>query len=467
MIKIDKVSFTYGEDSKKALKNINLNIKKGEFIVLTGMSGSGKTSLSRIINGLIPNFYEGKFEGDIYLKDKNLKNMEMYEISKYVGSVFQNPKTQFFNVDTDSEIVFGLENRGYSSEKLGKCLSKVIEELNLECLSGKNIFKLSGGEKQKIAFASVYAMNPDIYVLDEPSSNLDIKSILELKKYLKKIKEQGKTIIISEHRLWYLMDLADEIIYLEDGEINFKLTPMELRNMSISKRNEMGLRSLELYSDNFKLSKKQLGKDKLKVQNLSIYYKKNAILENISFEARIGEIIAVVGDNGTGKTTLARTLCGLHNEAEGKIQWNNINMNKKERLKNSYIVMQDVNYQLFAESVEKECSFGILNTNSEIIESTINDLGLIEFRKRHPNTLSGGQKQRLAVAVAKISNKEILIFDEPTSGLDYSSMLKVSDIIKNLSKDRIIFIVTHDYEFINNSCSRILKFGQKKLLEDV
>ncbi|MCC9785799.1 ABC transporter ATP-binding protein, partial [Streptococcus agalactiae] len=213
MIELKGVNFKYKNTKNSCLDNIDLEIKKGEFVLISGASGSGKTSITRVINKLIPYYYEGELEGTVKINNDLVSSYQMFELSEIVGSVFQNPRTQFFNVDTNSEIVFGLENQGVSRDILKKRLKETCETLDINKLQNRNIFHLSGGEKQKIAFASVYAMNPDIYLLDEPSSNLDIPTIEVLKRHLSVLKNSGKTVIISEHRIYYLMDLVDKVIY--------------------------------------------------------------------------------------------------------------------------------------------------------------------------------------------------------------------------------------------------------------
>ena len=189
MIRIDHVTFSYGEENESAsgVQDINLNIEDGQFIVLCGESGCGKTTVTRLINGLIPHFFSGELTGIISVCGLEVPNSEIVELSDHVGSVFQNPRTQFFNTDTDSEIVFGLENRALPQEQLKKRLEETCSELHLSSLRSRNIFELSGGEKQKNAFASVYATQPEIFVLDEPSSNLDLKGIQELKRLLRMV----------------------------------------------------------------------------------------------------------------------------------------------------------------------------------------------------------------------------------------------------------------------------------------
>lgn len=219
MIEINNLSFKYKSQSNHSLKDINIKIKKGECILLCGRSGCGKSTLLKLINGIIPEFYDGEISGSVMVNGMNTFTTPIYELSKNVGSVFQNPKTQFYTTNTTDEIAFGLENFGIKREVINKRLIEVEKELKLEHLMNRNIFELSGGEKQKIAIASIYALNPEIYVLDEPSSSLDIKTMNELSHIITKLKSIGKTIVIAEHRLWYLKDIVDRAIYIEDGKI--------------------------------------------------------------------------------------------------------------------------------------------------------------------------------------------------------------------------------------------------------
>lgn len=469
MIQFDHIHFTYTGTAvtEIGVKDINLSIKSGECILLCGRSGCGKTTLTKLINGLIPNYFPGELSGSVRACNLDILETPMYKIAEKVGSVFQNPRTQFFNVDVDSEIAFGIENSALPPEELRRRLESTLEALHIRHLQGRNIFELSGGEKQKVAFASVYAMNPDIYLLDEPSSNLDMAAIEELKGYLRLLKKQGKTILIAEHRLYYLLDIADRIIYLSEGRMEQIYTPSELLAVSNADRKEMGLRAVDLNAVHPHSTASECQQPMLVVQDVAVFYKKRPILEHISLQASKGEIIGIVGCNGAGKTTFLRTLCGLHKEYTGSFLWKGNVQNEKERRKRSYMVMQDVNYELFADSVKAECSFGIRNPDEALVEKTLEQLGLLAVRERHPNTLSGGQKQRVAVAVSMICGKELLVFDEPTSGLDYDSMEQVGKLIRELAQDKIIFVVTHDYEFVCQTCTRLIRFDHQRVTDDV
>lgn len=468
MIEWKGVSFTYSDQESDGLQNINLCISPGECVLFCGRSGCGKTTMLRLINGLIPGFFPGKGDGAAYLDGQDCSEIPMYRLAECVGSVFQNPRTQFFNVDTDSEIAFGMENMAFPPTELARRVGQTVRELDIEALRGRSIFALSGGEKQKIAFASVYAMNPDVYLLDEPSSNLDMDSIRALKEQLRLIKAQGKTILVAEHRLYYLMELADKIVYLERGQIKNIYTPGELKALSRERRQAMGLRAVHLRQLRLQKCSQETQPPILELKSVRLCHQKKMVLENLSLRVARGEVIAVVGHNGTGKTTFSRALCGLHKGCEGEFLWEGKPEGVKARRKRSYLVMQDVGYQLFAESVEKECVFGIRNPDTELAKRTLAELGLSAFREKHPNTLSGGQKQRLAVAVSMVCDKEILVFDEPTSGLDYDSMTQVAALMERLAQQGgILFVVTHDYELVCRVCTRVVHFDEGVMPADL
>lgn len=462
MITFEELSFSYGNMNEEQLKSLNLQVKRGEFVLLCGRSACGKTTATKCINGLIPHFSEGKYSGAVFVKGKEIGKTPIYKISEDVGSVFQNPKTQFFNLDSDSELVFGMENLGIPPEKINDRVKDVVHDLDIESLLGRSVFDLSGGEKQVLALASVYAVNPDIYVLDEPTANIDKEGIDRLHQILVKLKQMGKTIVISEHRLYFLMDLVDKAVYIEHGTIQKIYSGNEFRALDDNDRIRLGLRCFTL--DNQKEIIPTQSKDGvLKISNLSISYGQNFIIKDASFTANRGDIIAVTGHNGSGKSTFLRVLCGLVKEKSGKIVFEDKPYSHKGRRALCYMTMQDVVHQLFADSVWEEFSLLNKNVDEQSITDILRRLDLLDYKEKHPMTLSGGQKQRLALAVATLANKEIVIFDEPTSGLDYGNMLKVSELIRELSIGKIVFVATHDRELVELLCNRQIEISDETI----
>ncbi len=464
MIKFNDVSFKYDGKDEYVLENINLNIKENECILFVGKSGSGKSTILNMVNGIIPNHIEGEIQGEILYKGINISEASVQELSKYVGSIFQNPKSQFFNLDTIDELLFGLSNHKASKELMKERLGKTIDNLKLEKLIDRNIFELSGGEKQKIACASVYMSDPEIIIFDEPSSNLDLYAAQELKEVLIRLKKEGKTILISEHRLYYIMDIVDRVVYIDNGKIEKIMQAKEFVNLTDEDREKMGLRSivkpvlLEKFTKNNNQDR-DIEKTDMEIKNFSYSYRRAGTLWDIpGLKFKKGEIIGITGKNGVGKTTLAYSICGLiRGQGEMKLSSYPKPVNIKKRRQVCSMVMQDVNHQLFLDTVLNELLLVSKDSDSlNKAKKLAKKLDISEFLDMHPLSLSGGQKQRVVIASAIMDGKEIIILDEPTSGLDFSSMKNVSDLIKSISEDKIIFIISHDIEFINKSCTRVI-----------
>ena len=465
MIEIRALSFKYKGGFNYSLKGINLNVKKGECILLCGRSGCGKSTLLKLMNGIIPEFYNGDISGSVMVNGMNTFTAPIYKLSKNVGSVFQNPKTQFYTTNTTYEIAFGLENYGIEREVINKRIKEVEKELHLEKLMNKNIFNLSGGEKQKIAIASIYALNPEIFILDEPSSSLDVKSMKELSLTIKKLKSLGKTIVIAEHRLWYLKDIVDRAIYLENGKIIREYSMDEIENLSEDERMRTGLRHSDYKAirmfDDYKTSNKGV---LLELKNLICKRNTRTILSIEDLKFCYGNIIGIVGENGIGKSTLAKIICGLYKENKGKILRDNENLNKKSRLNESLLIMQEVNCQLFTDSVKDEIVLTSNIKDNNVLDTCLIDMELKNISDRNPHTLSGGQKQRVIILSALLSDKKILFFDEPTSGLDYRNMKIVAKNIKKVKEeDKLVLIISHDVEFLESVCDKVIYFPKIKI----
>lgn len=467
MIRLDHVTFSYGEESERVggVQNINLDIEDGEFIVLCGESGCGKTTITRLINGLIPHYYEGVMQGEVWVKGTKISEQPLYDTAKMVGSVFQNPRSQFFNVDTTSEITFGCENLGLSESCIRKRLEKTVRDFRLEKLMDRNIFHLSGGEKQKIVCAGVSIMEPDVFVLDEPSSNLDVSSILDLRATLAFWKAQGKTIILSEHRLYYLRGLADRFIYVADGQIKKMYSAAEFEQLTERQRADMGLRTFIL-EDVQPPEPMPQPENQMTLHNFCFAYKNEPETLHIDEETiPANRIVGIIGNNGAGKSTFSRCFCGLEKRC-GEVVWNGRTYGPKDRLNTCYMVMQEVNHQLFTETVLDEILISMDVEDQERAEEILAELDLTSLKDRHPMSLSGGQKQRVAIASAIASGRSILFFDEPTSGLDKKHMQEVANVLRQVRDMGItVYVITHDLEFILECCTDIVHFENGSLID--
>lgn len=472
-VKLQNVSFGYtGENRRNGIHNVNLTVKQGECVLLAGLSGCGKSTVLRLINGLAPYFYEGTLEGSIELAGKRVDEIPFADISKICGSVFQNPRSQFFYMNTSSEIAFGCENQGIPTSEIESRVEKSIVQLGIQKLQNRNIMRLSGGKKQKIAFASVYAGQPDIYVLDEPSANLDFHAIEEITRILKKLKKQGKTIIIAEHRLYYLMELADRVCYIKDGEIAEEYSIDQFKNIPQIELRKKGLRVIDyndLYNETVKVpDTKQTIQKYLCMSNVSSKYMVagRPALYIKECQLPLYEKIAIIGHNGAGKSTFMNGLCGIDKNVRGNYSEENTNYSFKKRCRESFEVFQEVNHQLFTNSVEDEISLGTKIAHGKSKEELMDMLGLKEYANTHPMALSGGQKQRVAIASALYSGRQLICLDEPTSGLDYQQMEKVAALIDQVQKETdLILVITHDLEFILKTCTYIVHIENGEIME--
>ncbi|MBE7070259.1 MAG: ABC transporter ATP-binding protein [Ruminococcaceae bacterium] len=493
VIELEHVSFKYKGSEEGLLNDTSLTVTKGETLLLTGASGSGKTTILRLINGLIPHYYQGDVEGKVTVAGKVIADTELYELAGIVGTVFQNPRSQFFSIDTDGEIVFGPENIGLDPKEIQKRKEDVVEEMHIGKLLGRSLFELSGGEKQSIACASVSALLPEIILLDEPSSNLDQSVIKKLAGQIRMWKDEGKTIVISEHRLWYLKNLVDRVIYMDHGNIAHEWNGKEFASFGKEKIKELKLRPLEVADilspacsgdcdceGNCKIDltvPDPAGGITLK--NFYFSYHRNPYLfwkksfdendKNLSLcIPRLvlpkGAVIGVVGKNGTGKSTFLKCLCGLEKDCKGIIECDYAEYRGRKRLGFCYMVMQDVNHQLFTDSVESEVLLSMKEEDKERCDKILDSLGILEFKDKHPMALSGGQKQRVAIASAMAADAKLMLFDEPTSGLDYSHMEKVGELLKELaSTGDTVLVATHDPELIELCCDYVLCIENGKL----
>lgn len=464
MIRFQEVSYTYlsqgsEEVQSPCLDHISFHIPKGQCVVLCGKSGCGKTTLLRIINGLACHFYQGRLEGDISVSGMVPASASLPELARVVGSVFQNPRTQFFHTDTTGELAFQLENQNMPREQMRRRLDQVVTELGLESLMERSIFALSGGEKQQIACGSVYASMPQVVVLDEPSSNLDLEGIRKLRGLLETMKASGVTILVSEHRLWYLHGLADRYLLLESGKLRGDLTPEQMTALDPQTRQALGLRAVDrgqLFSLCPQARPKEWMEPGLELRSLFCLRGRREVLHISHLQIPKGAIVAVVGRNGAGKSTLLLTLSGLL-RFRGTVKVDKEPTAPKALSRLSHLVMQEAGHQLFSDTVLGELTLNNPNSTEQDAREIMAALGLAGLESCHPGSLSGGQKQRLSLGVALASGRRLLLYDEPTSGQDGENLLRTAQQITSANQNAVCtLMVTHDPELIFQCATHIL-----------
>ena len=347
---------------------------------------------------LIPQFYPGEVIGDILIDGEETKGKELYDTALKVGTVFQNPRTQFYNVDTTGELAFGCENRGLPEKEIYTRIDKTVARFHMEKLMDRSIFHLSDGEKQKVACASVDVSDPDIILLDEPSANLDYDTTLVLREMMVQWKAAGKTIIVAEHRIAYLWDIIDRAVIMRDGRIVRELVGSEKDGLTPDELYSMGLRTTitespsDIEKDTFRKEDTPIT---LKKFRFSYRGKKQPIVNIPLLQLAEGEITAIVGANGAGKTSLLNCLCGLEKRCKGKLQYKGKNYGRKARRKLCFMVMQDTGNQLFTESVLDEVLISLPKNTAhekEKAREILQSLDLADYTDRHPQSLSGGAK---------------------------------------------------------------------------
>ena len=506
MLTLRNLSVFY--DENQVVHAINLNVSPGECVVLTGESGSGKSSIINAVNGLGARYDNARIEGTIALDGDELTQKQIYEIAMLASSVFQNPKTHFFNVDTTQELLFFLENTGVPKQNMQKRLQDLLSLFPIAHLLNRSIFELSGGEKQILCLASAYISGCKLILLDEPTSNLDHISIALLADMLKCLKQQGITLLIAEHRLYYLRDILDRLVHIQKGEIQRCYTQEEFAHLTCDELHARGLRSnsddaltvpellpyaantstepgTELHSEPGTEAGTELGTEpgaeagtepgteagtepgaeagtELRIEKLALSFStqrnvraNGLFISGLTFQTN--NIYGIVGKNGCGKSSFIKSLIGVMKRSKETVFYQGKQCNKRRRVALSSLVIQDVNSQLFSESVEHELTLTHTNMTEASLDALLEQLNIRAFKQAHPMSLSGGQKQRVAIATSVVDGAALMFFDEPTSGMDYKNMLAISRCIQALkTRKRIIFIVSHDVEFLNLTCDYAL-----------
>ena len=434
MIDVESLSFSYVSeltgDRVDALTGVDLSALPGSLTLVCGSSGCGKSTLMRALTGLVPQMTPGELEGVVRISGRDLSEVPLTEVGHLCSSVFQNPRTQFFCDTVAEELAFCGENYGRDRADLIESSERAAKLMGIYNLMDRKLSTLSGGQLQKVALACALASGAPVLLADEPTSNLDPAAIADVRGALATLKEQGMTIVVVEHRLHFLRGLADQVLLMEAGAVTRRWSGEEFYSMTDEERCSLGLRTLvdpgppeAWVASRGKAGVAAPGKEtRLSCRNLGFSYGKTPVFAGFNADFYAGEITCIAGENGVGKTTLVRVLCGLAAPASGTITLDGQEVGCRQRRGACALVMQDTGRQLFSDTLAGELTIGASEASGEAGEKLLADFDLAHLGDRHPLSLSGGQKQRLVIAAARATGRPVVILDEPTSGVDASHL---------------------------------------------
>lgn len=471
------VSYSY-PGGRPVLDDVDMDVTPGALTLVCGASGSGKSTVLRLLNGLIPNFHEGELSGRVLIDDEDVSSAPIERSGLRTATVFQNPASQFFTTTVADELAFAPQNYRVEAGEIRRRRAGALEELGIGDLADRDLRTLSGGQVQKVACAQALAQRTPVILLDEPTSNLDPRAIDDVRATIGRLKAAGRTLVVAEHRVYFLRGLVDEVVIMGRGRVVHRMAGEELWRIGEARRKELGLRALErprlavrpaglaaiaggpggrpgaedvaedavgngaVDADDADDAAGD-GADGLLIENLQVERSGRLVLDIPRLFFPAGAVTGVVGANGVGKTTLARAVCRLQRARRGA----RMSLGGRElRSGRAFLVMQDVHRQLFTESVSQEASAPQLER-----------LDLAALADRHPLSLSGGQKQRLVIATAIDQDARVLILDEPTSGVDHRHLVAIAAELRDLAREgRVVIVISHDVEFLNECADRVI-----------
>ncbi|MCI2059232.1 MAG: energy-coupling factor transporter ATPase [Oscillibacter sp.] len=520
VLRTSNLSFSYPDVEVKAIDNVNFEVKQGEFVLLCGSSGSGKTTLAKCLNGIIPHLSNGSMYGDVFIDGVNTTDAEIYELSSRIGMVFQNPEDQIFSTRVSDEVALGVECQGHKHDDIVQRVNYAMDKLRITDIAHRLTFSLSGGQRQKVSIASCLAVLPSIIVLDDPTTDLDPISKQEVMDILEELKNEiNMTFFVIEHDLTDLVEFTDHMLVMHEGRILYDGDPGEILYEHYDELDSIGIR----IPDHVRLAKylmdqgytykvkhplrqseviefteqvlaahdnvfpkltyrdytRRSDEKVAQVQDVTFQYPATAApqLEHVSFDVYKGEFLAIIGHNGSGKTTVMKNMLGLLKPCSGDVTINGLNTKNTEvsrLILDIGYVFQNPDNQLFCNTVREEVGFGLENSGAdpkviqENVDRVLDIVGLKDEQDAHPFSLSRGERQRLAVATMLVSNPKIIMLDEPTTGLDERDLHGILSLMEELIEfhDGTVIMVTHDMEVVARYATRIIVMGGGKLILD-
>jgi len=518
VVSIKGLTYTYPGSDRPALTNVDLEIRKGEIVLITGPTGAGKTTLCSTFNGLIPHFYGGTMQGDVTVLGQDIKTTSAGYLATKVSMLFQDPSSQLISATVEDEVAFGPENLGIPLEEITQRVQSALDYVGLAHLKERSPTALSGGQQQAVALASVLAMKPEVLVLDEPTSNLDPVGTMNIFSLLGKIsREERSTIIIVEHKLQELVEIAHRIIVLDDGQVQLGGSPREILAEDAPFLYERGLsppqvsllahklrsrgasienipltipESLDIFStiirtleatptsqsSEVRSQVKVCDQSIIEINGVSFQYPNGVVaVQDVTTRFYEGDFVGIIGQNGSGKTTLVKMLNGLLKPTWGTVKVFGLDTQKSmihELIRHVGYVFQDPDSQLFSRTVYRELSFGLKNMRvpqdqwRDRIAKVAKQLLIDKFLDEPPYSLSRGDRQRVAIASVLVMDPKVVIVDEPTTGQDPRKRREIMELMKALHQDhgKTVIFITHDMDLIAEYAQRCLVMKEGKII---
>ncbi len=485
---VENLSFRYRDRQEPAIRNLSFSANPGEILLIAGASGCGKTTLIRCVNGLIPRTYKGEVTGRILLSGQDVSGWQLSKISQTVGTVLQDPERQILGTKVLHEVAFGLENLGLPRPEIITRAGEALDYLNIDYLRDRETFNLSGGEKQKVALAGVLAMRPSILLLDEPLASLDPASAYETLDMVRRLADEGMTVLMVEHRVEDVMRIRPErVMFMADGEIRYlgllagleevvDYHEVKLPAPTIIQRAALDPAPAEL---DILPSAAGSGSDDealVRFEDVAFGYESEVeVLHGIHLEIRRGDVIAVLGPNGAGKTTFVKHAIGLLKPKSGRVlvQGRDTKEASVAQIASTLgYVFQSPSHMLFAPTVHEELAFGPKNLKhpkdqiEKEVKESLEIVNLSDRDKDPPLALSFGQQKRVSIAAILAMRSRILVMDEPTAGQDYFNYMNFMDAILQLPGFEAILFITHDVDLAVIYANRVLLVADGRIVAD-